>query len=90
MRWPRTIKSQAGTGSTEVLVYAIGFSVAWGILYIILHWVYTTKEGRLDRRYENYMASYDKRSQKEYLERGPGGYEVKCSGIFRKSCKTSS
>jgi|GEM_PF-3957746 len=79
---------ESGTGMAEVLVYVGLVAAAWFILYFIFHYIYTTKENRLARRAvaaEELAAK--KKSGIELTARGPGGYQVRCSGIFGKKCK---
>lgn len=80
-------KSQRGTSSTEVLVYVGGFAIVWLIVYVIMHWIYTTKEARLDARWEAGQ-KMDGNKINYFDDRGPGGFQVTCRGIFRKECPT--
>lgn len=81
-------KGESGTGMAEILAYVGVVAAVWFTIYFILHYIYTTKENRLVRGAQVVEERKEKRkSGIEITARGPGGYQVKCSGFFNKTCR---
>lgn len=78
--------NEAGTGMGEVLLFVGLFAVVWFSFYFALSWIYSTKEGRVERAYQANVKKVDAR-RLLHVQRGPGSHKVKCSGFVIKKCR---